>query len=50
LLCFGHTGAGKSFTMTANREKAPGFLPLALESIFAYIYQVSVCNSSRIES
>lgn len=35
---YGHTSVGKSHTIFGNKEKAPGFLPLTLESIFAYIY------------
>ena len=41
LFTYGHTGAGKTYTMFGNREKNPGILPLTLESIFAYIYHVS---------
>lgn len=40
LFSFGHTGAGKSHTLFGNKEKQLGFLPLILESLFAYIYQV----------
>lgn len=39
---YGHTGAGKTHSMFGNKEKAPGFLPLTLESIFAYIYEVNL--------
>ena len=42
VFCFGHTGAGKSYTMFGSREKSPGIIPLTLESIFAYIYEVIV--------
>jgi hypothetical protein len=40
IFCFGHTGSGKYHTMFGNKEKNPGILPLILESIFAYIYEV----------
>ncbi|TNV84163.1 hypothetical protein FGO68_gene16360 [Halteria grandinella] len=34
----GHTGSGKTYTLYGNKEKAPGIVPLSLESIFAYMY------------
>jgi hypothetical protein len=42
IFSFGHTGAGKSFTMFGNKEKNPGILTLILESLFAYIYEVFI--------
>ena len=38
-MCYGNSGAGKTYTMFGNKDKNPGILPLALESIFAYIYE-----------
>lgn len=41
---FGHTNSGKTYTMFGNREKNPGIIPLTLETIFAYIYEVKQLN------
>ena len=41
LFCHGHTTVGKTFTMFGARDKKqPGFVLMALESIFAFIYHV----------
>jgi hypothetical protein len=51
ILAYGHTGAGKSHTIFGNKDKAPGFLPLTLESIFAYIYEVLlIIQNAYLES
>ena len=39
-MCYGHSGAGKTYTMFGNKDKNPGIIPLTLESLFAYIYEV----------
>jgi centromeric protein E len=35
-LCYGATASGKSFTM-CGKKKAPGIVPLAIQTIFSYI-------------
>ncbi len=40
VFCYGHTSAGKTFTMFGNKDKNPGIIPLTFETIFAYIYEV----------
>lgn len=43
IMSFGHTGSGKTHSIFGNsKDKNPGFLPLILESIFAYIYEVGI--------
>ncbi len=49
LFTYGHTGAGKTYTMFGNRDKNPGILPLTLESIFAYIYHVRLNLNSQLQ-
>jgi hypothetical protein len=44
IFAFGHTGSGKTYTLFGNKDKNPGFLPLTLESLFAYIYEVTFLN------
>ena len=39
VLCYGHTTAGKTFTMFGNKDKNPGVIPMTLEAIFSYIYE-----------
>ena len=38
IFCYGQTGSGKTYTMYGN-NKAPGLVPLSVESIFAYIQE-----------
>jgi hypothetical protein len=49
VLCYGHTSAGKTYTMFGNKDKNPGIIPLTLETIFAYIYEVKVLVRVYIE-
>ncbi|CDW76706.1 centromeric protein [Stylonychia lemnae] len=49
IFSFGHTGSGKSHTIFGNKEKSPGLLPLILESMFAYIYQVKISSQDYIQ-
>ena len=42
VICYGHTSAGKTYTMFGNKDKYPGIVPLTLETIFAYIYEVKI--------
>lgn len=44
-MCYGHTSAGKTYTMFGNKDKNPGIITLSLESIFAYIYEVIISLS-----
>lgn len=39
IFCYGQTGSGKTFTMHGSRKSQPGFVPLTVDTIFAYIEQ-----------
>ncbi len=36
IVCYGQTGSGKTFTM-CGKKKAPGIIPLTIQTIFSYI-------------